>query len=88
MAHFAQWRSRIDVPQSTHDTLTALAAKIPLVAITNGNMEPEKCGLADYFTFILKAGPDGRAKPFCDMYRTAAQRLAVPQKISCMSVIT
>ncbi|HIH4848618.1 TPA: 5-amino-6-(5-phospho-D-ribitylamino)uracil phosphatase YigB [Morganella morganii] len=78
MAHFAQWRSRIDVPQSTHDTLTALAAKIPLVAITNGNMEPEKCGLADYFTFILKAGPDGRAKPFCDMYRTAAQRLALP----------
>lgn len=72
------WRSRIDVPQSTHDTLTALAARIPLVAITNGNMEPEKCGLADYFTFILKAGPDGRAKPFCDMYRTAAQRLALP----------
>ena len=78
MINFAKWRSRIDVPQQTHDTLKQLAKKWPLVAITNGNMEPEKCGLADYFTFILKAGPDGRAKPFCDMYRTAAQRLALP----------
>lgn len=78
MAHFAQWRSRIDIPQSTHDTLALLAEKIPLAAITNGNMEPEKCGLADYFTFILRAGADGRSKPFCDMYQTAAQRLMLP----------
>jgi Predicted hydrolase (HAD superfamily) len=41
MANFAQWRSRIDVPQETHDTLAQLAEKWPLVAITNGNAQPE-----------------------------------------------
>lgn len=78
MAHFAKWRSRIDVPQETHDTLAALAEKWPLVAITNGNAHPELFGLGDYFEFVLRAGPDGRSKPFNDMYHLAAKRLNVP----------
>ena len=78
MAHFATWRSRIDVPQETHDTLAALAEKWPLVAITNGNAQPELFGLGDYFEFVLRAGPDGRSKPFNDMYHLAAKRLNVP----------
>lgn len=41
MANFAHWRSLIDVPQETHDTLAKLAEKWPLVAITNGNARPE-----------------------------------------------
>lgn len=82
MAHFTYWRNRIDVPKSTHETLCQLAEKIPLVAITNGNAEPEACGLGQYFQFVLKAGPDGRSKPFCDMYRLAAKRLEIePQFI-------
>ncbi len=40
-----KWRSRIDVPQETHDTLAKLAEKWPLVAITNGNAQPELFGL-------------------------------------------
>ena len=80
MANFAQWRSRIDVPQETHDTLARLAKKWPLVAITNGNAEPHRFGLGNDFEFILRAGPDGRSKPFSDMYHTAAQRLGVPLK--------
>ncbi len=40
MINFAKWRSRIDVPQQTHDTLKQLAKKWPLVAITNGNAQP------------------------------------------------
>lgn len=43
MINFAKWRSRIDVPQQTHDTLKQLAKKWPLVAITNGNAQPENC---------------------------------------------
>lgn len=78
MANFATWRSRIDIPQSTHDTLAQLAQKWPLVAITNGNAQPERCGLGGYFTFVLRAGPDGRSKPFSDMYHLAAQRLDLP----------
>lgn len=78
MANFAQWRSAIEVPQETHDTLARLAEKWPLVAITNGNAQPERFGLNDYFQFVLRAGPDGRSKPFSDMYRLAAERLDVP----------
>lgn len=78
MANFAKWRSAIDVPQETHDTLAALAKKWPLVAITNGNAQPALFGLDSYFSFVLRAGPDGRAKPFSDMYHLASERLGVP----------
>lgn len=77
MAEFARWRSRIDVPEETHRTLKALAAKWPLVAITNGNAQPQQCGLDGYFEFVLRAGPDGRSKPYGDMYQRAAERLGV-----------
>ena len=78
MENFAKWRSRIDVPQETHDTLAALAEKWPLVAITNGNAQPELFGLGDYFEFVLRAGPHGRSKPFNDMYHLAAEKLNLP----------
>ncbi|WP_034949461.1 5-amino-6-(5-phospho-D-ribitylamino)uracil phosphatase YigB [Erwinia oleae] len=78
MAHFAHWRSQIEVPDETHSTLSALAEKLPLVAITNGNAEPHLFGLDKYFKFILRAGPHGRAKPYEDMYRLAAEKLNLP----------
>lgn len=78
MANFVTWRSRIDVPEQTHKTLRVLAKKWPLVAITNGNAQPELCGLEPYFKFVLRAGPDGRSKPFEDMYHLAADRLNLP----------
>ncbi len=53
---FAHWRSRVDVPQETHDTLAKLAKKWPLVAITNGNARPELFGLSDYFASCCAAG--------------------------------
>jgi len=78
MEVFFQWRSKIDMPQATHDTMQALAARFPLVAITNGNVDPVACGLAQYFKFILRAGPDGRAKPYPDMFQQAVDRLGLP----------
>ncbi|VDZ81849.1 2-haloalkanoic acid dehalogenase [Salmonella bongori] len=51
----------------------------PLVAITNGNAQPETVWPSgDYFKFVLRAGPDGRSKPFSDMYFLAAEKLNVP----------
>ena len=77
MAVFHQWRSQVEMPDETHQTLKALAEKIPLVAVTNGNACPEKMGIAEYFRFTPRAGPDGRAKPWQDMYQLAAQRLDI-----------
>jgi putative hydrolase of the HAD superfamily len=48
-----------------------------LVAITNGNVDPHKIGLGQYFQRILKAGPNGRAKPYPDMFDKAQQYLDV-----------
>ncbi|EIV2972107.1 5-amino-6-(5-phospho-D-ribitylamino)uracil phosphatase YigB [Cronobacter sakazakii] len=77
MLNFARWRSRIEVPEENLEALQQLAKKWPLVAITNGNAEPEQFGLGDLFQFVLRAGPHGRAKPYSDMYHLAAQKLGV-----------
>ncbi|SFN51087.1 putative hydrolase of the HAD superfamily [Izhakiella capsodis] len=77
MSVFARWRSEVQVPAETHTTLAVLAQHFPLVAITNGNAEPARLGLESYFQFVLRAGPDGRAKPCDDMYRVAVQRLGL-----------
>ncbi len=71
-------RNLVDVPEDTHRVLTKLADKIPLVAITNGNVNPHKIGLAQYFQLILQAGPDGHAKPHPDMFSAAQKFLGVP----------
>ncbi|WP_434566370.1 5-amino-6-(5-phospho-D-ribitylamino)uracil phosphatase YigB [Vibrio chagasii] len=72
----ALWlRNQVDVPQETYRVMEELAEHIPLVAITNGNVDPHKIGLGQYFQLILKAGPDGRAKPYPDMFEKAQQHL-------------
>jgi len=71
-------RSDFKVPQQTHHVLQALAKKIPLVAITNGNVDVEHIGLADYFSLVLKAGQDGYAKPHRQMFDKAVDYLQLP----------
>ncbi|WP_437611497.1 5-amino-6-(5-phospho-D-ribitylamino)uracil phosphatase YigB [Erwinia sp. V71] len=78
MNNFAHWRSQIEVSLENHQTLAALAQRVPLVAITNGNAEPHLFGLDGYFQFVLRAGPHGRAKPFHDMYHLASEKLGIP----------
>lgn len=75
MLAFLQARSNIQLPPQVRPILTALAAKFPLVAITNGNADLNRMGIADLFQFALRAGPDGRMKPYPDMFEKAAQRL-------------
>lgn len=70
-------RNQIDVPQETHRVLALLSEKMPLIAITNGNADPQKIGLGHYFQTVLKAGPDGFAKPFPDLFDRAQHILGV-----------
>ncbi|BBM63415.1 5-amino-6-(5-phospho-D-ribitylamino)uracil phosphatase YigB [Vibrio alfacsensis] len=72
------WRSRFTVPQTSLDILTQLRKQLPLVAITNGNVDLDRIGLAPFFELVLKAGPDGRAKPEPDLFNKAQQFLDVP----------
>ncbi|KEY91367.1 hypothetical protein CF67_19025 [Candidatus Photodesmus blepharus] len=76
----SQLRNQFEVPRETHRVMTLLAKKIPLVAITNGNVDVEKIGLAPYFQLVLKAGPDGLAKPYADMFDKARKFLRLDAK--------
>lgn len=80
MDEFTYWRSQITVSAGVHHILADLARSAPLVAVTNGNVDLHRCGIAKYFMTILRAGPDGRAKPWSDMYHRAAEYLGLPEK--------
>tara|TARA_R110002126_G_scaffold202480_1_gene349900 strand:+ start:1407 stop:2111 length:705 start_codon:yes stop_codon:yes gene_type:complete len=72
---FLEARTRISLTAEVNDLLTALAKQYRLIAITNGNACINKMGLGDLFEFSLQAGPDGKMKPYTDMFQVAAERL-------------
>ncbi len=74
------WRNRFEVPQQSLDVLAQLGQEIPLVAITNGNVDLDRIGLTPYFQQVFKAGPDGSAKPAPDMFTKAQQFLDLPSE--------
>ncbi len=82
MQQMLMLRHQIDVPSITHQVMTQLQQQVPLIAITNGNVIPERIGLGQYFDLVLNAGPDGWAKPHADMFVTALQYLdLLPQQV-------
>ena len=65
-------RSNFKVPQQTFDVLTQLKQKFRLIAVTNGNADFERIGLAPYFEGYYRAGERGtRMKPFADLLELA-----------------
>ncbi|MCC5852030.1 MAG: HAD-IA family hydrolase [Alkalimonas sp.] len=79
---FWQARTTITLAPEVHQLLEQLANRFQLIAITNGNACIQRMGLGDLFQFSLQAGPDGKMKPFPDLFLAAAKRLQVaPQQI-------
>jgi len=76
MALFVEWRHKIDVPAQSQQVLNLLKQKYPLVAITNGNVEPQRIGLSQ-FDLVLRGGEQGRAKPHQDLFHQTAQHFGV-----------
>lgn len=76
-AAFLDARTRITVSPDVTQLLSALAKQYRLIAITNGNACIHKMGIGELFEFSLQAGPDGRMKPYADLFITAAERLQV-----------
>lgn len=74
------WRNQIHISMSTYQVLSALKDKWPLIAITNGNANPEVFGLKKYFNDVLKAGVHGRSKPFEDMYYLSSKYFGISDK--------
>ncbi len=68
-------RSDFQVAAKQHQLLSALAAKVPLVAITNGNVDTRKIGIHDYFSLVLHANVQQPMKPHPHMFRRACEHL-------------
>lgn len=73
-------RSDFTIKPEYHAILTVLASKLPLIAITNGNVNLQQIGLAQYFTGMFHASVTYRAKPHPDMFIAAQQDLMLPMQ--------
>lgn len=71
-------RSDFQVPDKTLSLLDQLASKVPLIALTNGNVDTDLIGLTPYFDAIFKAGEGRRMKPYPDLFHAATSELSVP----------
>ena len=76
-AAFLTARTRISISAEVKTLLQQLAKRYRLIAITNGNACITKMGIGELFEFSLQAGPDGRMKPYTDLFLAAANRLQV-----------
>lgn len=70
---FYQARSDFSLTEDVHQTLATLAERVPLIAITNGNVDADTVGFAQYFTHILHASLARPMKPHRAMFDEAAQ---------------
>ncbi|MEW9797933.1 HAD-IA family hydrolase [Alteromonas sp. CYL-A6] len=69
---FYHARSDFQVSNEVHQTLSALSSSIPLIGITNGNVNARQIGIAPYFTHILHASLARPMKPHRAMFDEAA----------------
>ena len=77
LSYFIEQRSNFTLPQHTHDFLAFLKTKRPLVAITNGNVDMDKIGIAQYFTHRFSSSIENRLKPDADMFNKASAALNI-----------
>jgi len=75
---FYHARSDFEVPADVCEVLAAIAKKMPIMAITNGNVNLTQIGIAAYFSCVFKANRQSPMKPHRHMFNAAAKELAVP----------
>lgn len=59
------------------DALQRIAARVPVAALSNGNADLERIGVAHLFAFQLGAREHGAAKPVASIFHAACERLGV-----------
>ncbi|MEP2650897.1 MAG: HAD-IA family hydrolase, partial [Paraglaciecola sp.] len=76
--YFYFQRSNFTLSESTHSLLQELSEKVPLVAITNGNVNLDQIGIAPYFSKTFKASLNLAMKPDAAMFQLSQQFLKLP----------
>ncbi|WP_334020947.1 HAD-IA family hydrolase [Alteromonas sp. S015] len=74
---FYNARSDFALARNVHHTLDKLSQHLPLVGITNGNVNAQKVGLDRYFMTILHASVERPMKPAVNMFNEAVSLLKV-----------
>ena len=69
-------RNRVELFDDALPALQALAARWPIVALTNGNADLQRIGIADHFTATVSAREFGAAKPDARIFHEACRLLA------------
>lgn len=77
-AVFFAARQEVELFPDVRDTLDRLASRYPLVAVTNGNAELDRIGLAQWFRDSVTARGFGIGKPDPRIFHEACRRLGVP----------
>ncbi|MCK7459889.1 HAD-IA family hydrolase [Idiomarina aminovorans] len=72
---FLSERSNFEVPQESINLLEALSQQYKLIALSNGNVNADKIGLAQYFDRVIQPGDGIRGKPLPDMFAAAHQQI-------------
>ncbi|MFQ3235175.1 MAG: HAD superfamily hydrolase (TIGR01549 family) [Paraglaciecola sp.] len=77
-AFFYHQRSNFKVSSEVCKILDSLAARLPLIAITNGNVNLQQIGIGDYFQKSFHASLAFPMKPASNMFDAAQQFLQRP----------
>lgn len=76
-AVYFEMRNRVDCYADALPALHALAARLPLVSISNGNADLQCIGLRGHFTHCISAQEFGLAKPHPAIFHDACARLGL-----------
>lgn len=71
-------RQRVDLFDDALSALDDLAARFPIVALTNGNADVRQIGLGRYFRGSVSARDTGVGKPDVRIFEAAAAALGLP----------
>jgi len=75
-------RNRIEFYPDALPALARLAARYPIAALTNGNADLERIGIAQHFKVFVSARNAGHAKPDAPIFHaTCAQLQVAPQDL-------
>jgi len=78
--HFYFQRSNFELNKNIHSLLKALSSRVPLIAITNGNVNLQQIGLSGYFSHCFNANIKLPMKPDIAMFEAAHRYLNIPHK--------
>lgn len=77
-AVFHAARNQVECYPDSITALERIAARVPVVALSNGNADLTTIGLDQHFAFQLSARDHGAAKPDPGIFRAACARLGLP----------